>query len=69
MVKNIRKSRPGEIAFFRNVRSWDFGIFSIFSDFKIIINFSGINFKFILLISENDCSMSKRDVRSLSKWW
>ena len=42
---------------------------SFFSDLKNVINFSGINFKFILLISRNAWSMSRRDVRSLSKWW
>ena len=30
-----------------------FEYFRFFSDLKIVINFSGINFKFILLISEN----------------
>ena len=30
LVKNIRKSRPGEIPFFRNVRSWNSEIFPIF---------------------------------------
>ena len=34
MVKNIRKSRPGEIPFGRNVRSCDFGNVCFFPDKK-----------------------------------
>ena len=42
VVKNTRKSRPGEIPFYRNVRSWDVQTFRFFGNVRKRIYFTKI---------------------------